>query len=95
MLRLKALFRARGIRTPGKRVFHDRHRVEWLRQLPDPGVRFRAEALYAELAVLQQLRPRAKTALLGEAQRHPAWTILHVNRRLIFPTRRHLKVPTW
>jgi transposase len=76
MLRLKALFRARGIRTPGKRVFQERHRGEWLQQLPNAGVRCRAEALYAELAVLQLRRPRAKTALLREAQRDPAWASL-------------------
>lgn len=76
MLRLKALFRARGIRTPGKRVFQERQRGEWLERLTNVGVRFRAEALYAELAVLQQLRPRAKTALLREAQRDPAWAVL-------------------
>ena len=76
MLRLKALFRARGIRTRGKRVFHQAHCGEWPRQLPDVGVRFRAESLYAELAVLQQLRPRAKTALIREAQRDPAWAVL-------------------
>ncbi len=76
MLRLKALFRARGIKTPGKRVFQERHHGEWLPQLPNVGVRFRAEALYAELAVLQQLRPRAKTALIREAQRDPAWAVL-------------------
>lgn len=76
MLRLKALFRARGIRTPGKRVFQERQRGEWLERLPNVGVRFRAEALYAELTVLQDLRPRAKTALIREAQRDPAWAVL-------------------
>jgi hypothetical protein len=37
---------------------------------------FRARALYAELAVLQELRPEAKRALLREARRNPAWAIL-------------------
>lgn len=41
MLRLKALFRTRAIRTPGKRVFQERHRGEWLPQLPNAGVRLR------------------------------------------------------
>ena len=76
MQRLKALFRARGIRTPGRGVYQaDRH-AEWLRQLPNDGVRFRARALYAELAVLQELRPEAKQAMLREARRDPAWRVL-------------------
>ena len=83
MLRLKALFRARGIKTPGSSVYDCQQRHEWLRQLPDAGVRLRAQALYAELEVLQRLRPQAKAALLREAQgafapngtcgRTPAW----------------------
>jgi hypothetical protein len=72
MQRLKALFRARGIRTPGTQVYHPAHRAEWLAQLSGHGVRFRAAALYAELDVLRDLRPRAKTALLTEARRDPA-----------------------
>jgi transposase len=39
-------------------------------------VRFRAEALYAELDVLGALRPQAKTAMLTEARRDPAWPVL-------------------
>jgi hypothetical protein len=37
-------------------------------------VRLRAEALYAELEVLQALRTKAKTALVGAARRQPAWS---------------------
>src|SRR6266700_7994306 len=33
MLRLKALFRARGIATAGTAVYHPRHRARWLAQL--------------------------------------------------------------
>jgi transposase len=76
MQRLKALFRARGIKTAGRGVYHETRRGEWLAQLRDVGVRFRAETLYAELEVLQRLRPKAKTALLAEAKRDPAWAIL-------------------
>jgi hypothetical protein len=32
--------------------------------------------LYAELAVLQELRPKVKTAMLAEARRDPAWKVL-------------------
>ena len=76
MLRLKASFRARGIKTPGRGVYNATKRIEWLTKLPDRGVRFRAEALYAELAVLQTLRPKAKSALVAEAKRDPAWRVL-------------------
>jgi transposase len=76
MLRLKALYRARGIKTPGRRVYHPRTRAQWLVQLPDRGAQFRAEALYAELDVLRTLRPRAKAAMCAEAQRDPAWPVL-------------------
>jgi transposase len=76
MQRLKALFRARGIRTPGTEVYRRAQRAEWLRQLPDAGVRFRANSLYRELEVLQELRPKAKAAMLAEARRDPAWRVL-------------------
>lgn len=76
MLRLKALFRARAIPTPGKGVYHPTGRGTWLAQLPDRGARFRAEALCAELDVLRTLRPKAKRVMLAEARRDPAWPVL-------------------
>jgi transposase len=76
MQRLKALFRARGIPTPGKQVYHAAHRAEWVARLSGEGVRFRASALYAELEVLRHLRPRAKAALLAEARHDAAWRVL-------------------
>jgi transposase len=76
MLRIKALFRARGIKTPGSAVYHPTRRAQWLEQLTERGVRFRAEALYAELDVLRALRPKAKAAMIAEAKRDPAWPVL-------------------
>jgi transposase len=76
MLRLKALFRARGIPARGKRVYSPRARAQWLALLHDPGARLRAESLLAELDVLRQLRPRAKSAMVTEARRDPAWPVL-------------------
>ena len=76
MSRLKALYRARAIDTRGRAVYGTRERGVWLAKLPAGGVRFRAEALYAELEVLQELRRQAKTALLTAARRHPAWPVL-------------------
>lgn len=76
MLRLKALFRARGIKTPGQRVYHPKHRLQWLEQLPDPGGRLRAKTLWAQLDVLRTLRPPAKQAMIAEARQDPAWSVL-------------------
>jgi transposase len=76
MLRLKALFRARAIKASGRSVYHPKNRAEWLGKLSDWGVRYRAEALYAELDVLRDLRPRVKAAMVTEARRDPAWPVL-------------------
>ena len=76
MLRLKALFRARAIKTPGQSVYHPKNRAEWLGKLKDRGVRYRAETLYAQLDVLRELRPKVKTAMVAEARRDPAWEVL-------------------
>ncbi len=76
MLRLKALFRARAIPALGKRVYHPTSRGDWLTKLTERGARWRAEALYAQLDVLRVLRPKTKAALLAEARRDPAWTML-------------------
>ncbi len=76
MLRLKALFRARAIPTAGTTIYHPRHRAGWLAQLLEDGARFRADALYTELDVLRKLRPRAKAAMVTEARRDPAWSVL-------------------
>lgn len=77
MLRLKALFRARGIKTPGQSLYHNlQERPLWRAQLSDPGAQLRAEMLWTELDVLRQLRPRAKAAMLAEARCDPAWSVL-------------------
>ena len=77
MLRLKALFRARAVRTPGHRVYNPATRAQWLAKLPDRAARFRAEMLYTELELLKELRPRARAAMLAEARKDPAWAVLH------------------
>jgi hypothetical protein len=76
MQRLKALFRARAVRASGERVYTREHRGEWLEKLADEGARFRARALYAQLDVLRELRREAKAAMITEASRDPAWTLL-------------------
>jgi len=76
MQRIKALFRARGIKTPGARVYHPTNRSEWLDKLPRGGARFRAEVLYAQLDALREQRPVVKAAMIVEARRDPAWPAL-------------------
>ncbi len=62
MQRLKSLYRARGIKAAGIRVYQAQYRSEWLAKLPDRAVCFRAQMLYAQLDVLRELRPRAEIA---------------------------------
>jgi hypothetical protein len=76
MLRLKALFRARAIPTPGKKLYAPANRANWLAKLEDRAARLRAETLLAQLDVLRELRPRAKAAMVAQARRHPAWRVL-------------------
>jgi transposase len=75
MQRIKALFRARGILTPGVSVYRASHRTEWLKRL-DGGARVRAGSLLAQLDVLLELRPKAKAAMIAEARHQPGWKVL-------------------
>jgi len=76
MNRLKALYRARGIRCTGTRVYSPCFRDQWLEQLPEPGVRGRAELLHKQLDLLLPLRQEARAAMLAESRKHPAHPIL-------------------
>jgi transposase len=76
MQRLKALFRARGIRARGMKIYQREHREEWLSKLPEEAVRFRARTLLAQLDTLRELRPRAKAAMIAEARKDSAWPLL-------------------
>jgi transposase len=76
MLRIKAIFRARGIETKGTKLYSVTHRTKWTKQLTERGVRSRAETLYEQLDVTLELRRKAKAAMLREARRQPGWKIL-------------------
>jgi transposase len=76
MLRMKALFRARAIRTPGRQLYEAESRGTWLERLPDHGCRFRADTLAAELDLLRELRRQAKTAMIVAARKDPAYELL-------------------
>ena len=75
MLRLKAIFRARAIATPGVSVYRASKRKEWLAKL-EGGARVRATALLSQLDLLLELRPKAKTAMIAAARRLAGWKIL-------------------
>jgi transposase len=69
MQRLKALCRARGIRTPGAGLYDPEARAEWLGRLHQRGARLRA-------SVLKELRTKTRAAVVAEARRDPAWDVL-------------------
>jgi transposase len=76
MLRVKALFRAYGIPTPGMSVYRKAQRKKWLAMLQIRGARTRAEMLLQQLDLLLELRPAAKRAMIAEARRQAGWTVL-------------------
>lgn len=72
MNRLKAIYRARAIDCAGSRVYGPQYRESWLKQLQEQGVRSRADRLYQQLDLLQQLRRGARQELLAESGKHAA-----------------------
>ena len=70
--RIKALSRGRGIETPGRAVYRRDQREAWLGRLTAPGVRERAEWYYAALDQLQELRRKARVAMVRESRQQPA-----------------------
>ena len=93
MVRIKALYRGRGIRTPGSSVYQEKQRSEWLKQLADPGMQQRAEWLYAQLDQVRQLRKQAKAGVVSEGRRHDAVRLLRTIPQL-GPVRAALIVAT-
>jgi len=73
MLRIKALFRARAIPTPGTSVYRAARRKEWLALLTTAGARVRAATLLEQLDLLLKLRPKAKAAMIAEGRKLPGW----------------------
>jgi len=71
MNRLKALYRSWAIPCAGRDVYYTRHRSQWLDKIPEAGTRRRAEQLYQQLDLLQQLRQQARNELLAESRKHP------------------------
>jgi hypothetical protein len=75
-LRIKALFRARGIRTAGRSVFRRDERVHWIEQLSSAGARIRANHLLAELDTITShgRDSLAARAGLGSEEEANRWT---------------------
>jgi transposase len=76
MMRIKALYRSRGIATQGSAVYQRKDRDHWLKQLIEVGMQQRAAWLYEQLDHVRELRKRAKAAVLIEGQRHRAVQLL-------------------
>jgi hypothetical protein len=72
MQRIKAMYRGRAIEVKGTAVYRRGERQAWLEKLKG-GARVRAEALYRQLDLLQELRGPAKSAMVAEARRQPGW----------------------
>ena len=67
MTRIKALYRSWAIPCHARdRVRPAGCRAEWLAQIPQPGVRLRAERFYQQLDLLQPVRQEAQRDLLSE-----------------------------
>ena len=75
MLRIKALFRARAIPTPGVSVYRAAQRKEWLTSSTEVLACGRRPCS-TQLDMLLKLRPKAKAAMIAEARRQPGWKIL-------------------
>ena len=70
MGRIKALYRSHAIACPGEKPYSPRRRQDYLAQLIEPGLQRRAQRLYQELDLLQQLRREARHDLLLESRKH-------------------------
>ena len=76
MARLKALYRSQAIACAGKQLYGRRHRQQWLERLHEAGLRCRAQRLYQQLDVLQELRRAARRDLILECRKHADARIL-------------------
>jgi transposase len=75
MLRLKSLFRSRGVFVRGDTGYSLGGRRAWIAQLP-PAARPAVALCYAELDALLAVRAQAATARLAEARHHPVWRLV-------------------
>jgi transposase len=76
MARIKAIYRGRGLSTPGRGVYQAKQRDRWLGLLTEPGLRQRAAWLFEQLDQLRPLRRTAKETMLAESRKHEAVKLL-------------------
>jgi transposase len=76
MVRIKAIYRGRGIATSGRGVYQPKQHEQWLELLSEPGRRQRMSWLYEQLDHLRRLRRQAKQAMLQESRQHRAVQLL-------------------
>jgi transposase len=73
--RLKSVYQSRGVQCPGKSVYGETRRKEWLGKLPTSS-RCSANLLYEQLELLTELKLDARTQLVTESHRHAISRIL-------------------
>ena len=74
--RLKAVYRSRGLLTPGRDVYKPDEREDWLSKLDSVGLRTRAEWLHAQEESMGAMVNAAKKAVESEARRHTGCKLL-------------------
>jgi transposase len=68
--RIKALYRSRGVSTPGKDVYRPSVREAWLAQLPK-SIQSTAVLLYSQYDALCSIRNQAEKDVVRESHRYP------------------------
>jgi hypothetical protein len=68
--RIKALYRSRGVSTPGKGVYNSSCRERWLAQLPKSSQRS-ADIVFSQYDALCCVRNEVEKNLVKESHRHP------------------------
>ncbi len=74
-VRLKSLYRSRGVQTSGGSVYGSRQRERWLAKLPETS-RLSAGRLYEQLDFLAELKQRSEKDLIRESRRQRITRIL-------------------
>ncbi len=74
-VRLKSLYRSRGVQTSGGSVYGSRQRERWLARLPETS-RLGAGRLYEQIDFLAELKRRAEHDLIRESRRQRITRVL-------------------
>lgn len=74
-IRIKALYRSRGVAVSGTGVYSESGREEYLKKLPE-ATRRAASTLYTQYDAVEKIRRQAEKDLVKEAHRHPMSRVL-------------------